>query len=508
MGENFTRFKRRIFGFRLFKSISGGLSLGFLLSGLLIFLQKIEFIDINPIISGTIGFLSAAALGCGLFFMLRISDEKLARILDSELSLDERVETMLQYRAEESAMYRLQRRDAEARLGAVSTKILKPRRIWIYALLLVSTLGAFVFSLVYAAPVEEEPPVIEEEFRITEMQIKATEQLISSVSASQMRSPYRENTVTALTEMLSALKVTETVREKDLTVTAAMEKILKEVDASSGAVELIGALWTTGNEQAQELALVINYYDWPSLDEWTRFEKGLADFRSTFSHPDATDEGSDENEIKTETEKLLLDCSSKISGAIAASKIPPEDALALTLATLALAEEKDADGTRLYGLQKLSSLVSVNGYASVIRELESTVEAVKGELFDALSVHKENTETGENAIIKIGSIFNCKIPKFKRPSFSELEGDSAGGEEEGGGGMGGIGSGTEYGSDDLVLDPYTNTYVEYGVILERYYALMFSGLESGEYSDAQKEAMEKYFAILYGGFEKGEENDE
>ena len=68
-----------------------------------------------------------------------------------------------------------------------------------------------------------------------------------------------------------------------------------------------------------------------------------------------------------------------------------------------------------------------------------------------------------------------------------------------------IGSGAVYGSDDLLLDPITNTYVEYGTILDKYYALMFGKVEEGNYTEQEKEAMEKYFAILYGGFdEEGE----
>ena len=474
----------------------------------MIFLQKIEVVKLNPIIAGVIGLLAALLLGCGLFFLLRTSDERLARILDSELSLDERVETMLQYSEKNDAIHRLQREDAEAHLGAASAKIIKPKRIWIYIAALVLGLGAFVFSLVYSVPVVEEPPVIEEKFSITELQIKATEQLIANVAKSNMDSPYRENTVTLLTEMLNTLKVAETVREKDAAVTAAMGKILKEVDDSSAAVELINALWTTGSEQAEELALALNYYAWPTVDEWIRFEKALSDFRLTFVHPDAMAESPDENKIKTETELVLLDCSSGISAALAASKILPDDHLSLLLARLALADEENADGTRFYGLQKLSTLVSLNGYDFVQRELESTLESVKGELFESLSSHKENTDVGESAIREIGRIFGCKIPKFKRPSFAETGDNSSASDDEHGGGGGGIGTGSEYGSDDLVLDPYTNTYVEYGVILERYYALMFSGLESGNYTEAEKEAMEKYFAILYGGFEKGEETNE
>ena len=140
------------------------------------------------------------------------------------------------------------------------------------------------------------------------------------------------------------------------------------------------------------------------------------------------------------------------------------------------------------------------------RELDATIGALSGDLFAALSMHKENTDVGEYAAKRVAQIFGLEAPKFERPAFVKVEGggSSTGSDEENKGGGGAIGSGTEYGSDDLVLDPYTNTYVEYGVIIERYYALMFGGLENGGYTEAEKDAMEKYFAILYGGFEKGE----
>ena len=155
---------------------------------------------------------------------------------------------------------------------------------------------------------------------------------------------------------------------------------------------------------------------------------------------------------------------------------------------------------------KLSELLLAAGYEAFEREIDATVLALSADIFSAISGHRVNTETGESAVKKIGSIFDVDPIKFERPSFVEISGGDQGGDEDNAGGTGGIGSGTEYGSDDLVLDPYTNTYVEYGVIIERYYALMFGTLQSGAYSEAEKEAMQKYFDILYGGFEKGEEN--
>ena len=71
---------------------------------------------------------------------------------------------------------------------------------------------------------------------------------------------------------------------------------------------------------------------------------------------------------------------------------------------------------------------------------------------------------------------------------------------------GGVGEGVQYGSNDLVLDPITGKYVEYGTLLDKYYAVVFEKLQNGSYSDEQKKMIENYFALLYGGIKKEEGN--
>ena len=63
-------------------------------------------------------------------------------------------------------------------------------------------------------------------------------------------------------------------------------------------------------------------------------------------------------------------------------------------------------------------------------------------------------------------------------------------------------------SDDLIYDPYTNTYLPYGEVLDRYYALMLGSVENGNHTETERLALLKYFSILYGGFEEGENSDE
>ena len=506
MGENFIKFKNKAFKIRLFKSISPALALGFFVAGILMLLAELELIGERKLLYSGIGVAAALVLGGVLFLLFRLSDIELARRLDSELSLAERVETMLEFSAEESAIHRLQREDANERLASISPKFLKIKCLWIHITALVLGAAMLVTSFVYTKPEPPAPPVIEEEFKITEIQIKAMNELISSVAASEMASPYRENTVSVLSALLETLKATETVRAKNEAVNTAMKTILLETDNSSAAVELMNALWEADRPEIKSLAKAINYYDWPKLDEWDKFTSEVMEFRAAFVNSSYVSQASEDDKINAETELAFLKASTAIVQSLTASQISETDALTLVLTRLALAEEENGDGTRVYGLKKLSALVVSLGYTSVQRELDSTVGILSGDLFAALSAHKVNTDTGENAIKKLGSIFDCVPVRFERPAFIEASGGGGSSSDDEGSGGGGIGSGTEYGSDDLVLDPYTNTYVEYGVIIKRYYKLMFGGLQNGAYTEDEKDAMEKYFAILYGGFDKGEEN--
>ena len=112
------------------------------------------------------------------------------------------------------------------------------------------------------------------------------------------------------------------------------------------------------------------------------------------------------------------------------------------------------------------------------------------------------------AVERIAAIMNTPLPSLERPRFSDGTSGGGGSSDEETGGGGAISGGTEYGSDDLVYDPYTNSYVPYGEVLDRYYALIIGGIENGNHTEEERAALMKYFSILYGGFEEGEENNE
>ena len=510
MGEKFLRFRRRAELFRLLRALLVGLGVGMLTAGFLNLLLRLELVALSPALPFLIGGASALTVALILFLVLRLDSGGLARMLDYELALDERIETMHQYKDEDSALLRLQREDAEAVLSGIPTSKLRFKRLWLY--LLVFSLGAAMLATSFLFKKEEEPPEIipEAVFELSGFQEKALLDLALEVEASEMQEPYRANTVTLIRGLVEALKATDTVKEKDAAVSLTMSKILSEVDASSYAVELISALYATSHAPLRELALALNYYEWPRIDEQDKFNSEMKKLRASLTYIPETDAAPAEaaDPAVEALSKLLTDSSGGIVGVLEMLNIPDTDPLYKVLLRLATAAEDNADGTRVYGFARLASLLSALGYEPTQREIDATLTALSGEIYAALLINRENTSTGEMAVERIAAIMNTPLPSFERPRFSDGTSGGGGSSDEESGGGGAISGGTEYGSDDLIYDPYTDSYVPYGEVLDRYYALIIGSIENGNHTEEERAALMKYFSILYGGFEEGEENNE
>jgi hypothetical protein len=196
---------------------------------------------------------------------------------------------------------------------------------------------------------------------------------------------------------------------------------------------------------------------------------------------------------------LITSDSSAIPVALVKSGIASTDALYAAVTSYVFTNPSAAGAYA--GLSDLSMLMPGVPYAALQAELDNTFSALTPVIYSAIEQNKANTDTGEYAVERICILFEHAFPTFKRPVLRDSSTQTGGGDEGSGGSMGGIGTGTVYGSDDLVLDPFTDKYVEYGTILDKYYSLMFGKTEDGDYTEEEIAALKKYFEILYGGFE-------
>jgi hypothetical protein len=310
--------------------------------------------------------------------------------------------------------------------------------------------------------------------------------------------------------MLDELKAATTEKERDSALDKAVNAIFDETDNSSNAVEILNELWKTNTDGAKKLAKALNYYDWPKIDEWEKFVAKMTEFRGAFNLTLNEEAENPEAERLTQTKMLFALVSENIITALNKSGADENSEIYIQLMRLAKSNEINEEfGTRVYGLFTLYEKIEEMGYKDTQREFDATLTALNNEFYRVMSQHAINTNTGEYAMTRISSLFGYTLPKFKRPSLVDMSTDDSGGSEgDDSGASGGIGDGTVYGSDDLVYDPYTNTYVEYGTILDKYYALMFGKLQNGTFTDEEKIAMEKYFDILYSGFDESKTENE
>ncbi len=498
MSEHFLRFKRRILIITIIKSAAVALSLGMLATALLLLLTTHGAIAIAPYFSFIVGGALLLISGAFAYFLLKRSDGQTARELDEHYSLDERVRTMLEYRDASGAIYELQREDTERKLSELKPAGFGTRRLWIY--ITAAALSAVLLTTsVILIPEEQSSSPSDVPFSITKLQLIAMEELIAYVDGSDMQSPYKEGVTLALTELLAELKLADTVAERDAALKVAVDEIYSQTDSSSSAVEIINALAVGGSASVKSLANALNHYTWTRGNEWNSFTNRMTAFRETFVHADAGSDAADGQAMLDETKEMLSEASEIILSALVRSQADSEDILYIALLNFV---QREGGTDEPCGIGTLADKGGEMSYAELQQQIDAIFIKDNLELSRALDILSTNTTVGEYAMTRLSELFDYKLPTMKRPETmsTSSSGSGSGGDNENSGGNGAIGGGTEYGSDDLVLDPFTGEYVEYGEIFNRYYTIIFNKLQGDGYTDEEKDALEKYFDILYGGF--------
>ncbi len=504
MGEKFLKIKREKRRVRVLKSLLYGGSVGLLCAGLFLLLSKTKMLSPSPIFSIPVG-LAAGILACfAFYFLFRKSDLALAKELDRQFGLDERVETMLAYQAEEGVLPALQREDAERALAALPVKKIAPRRWWLSALSV--SLGAAMLLSAILVPNQrnQTPPEKVIPFALSALQRAGMQGLIQDVKTSQMQEPYRGEISTELEELLETLEGTQTQTAMQSALGESMAYILATTCASSATAEIANALWETDDDYAKALARVIDTSRWQE-PSWGDYAEKYALFRALYAHTAVEGEPTpDEQTLHLALKWKLENSAMKMAGALQNSAIEAGDALYTAIDNLLYRNYDDETGPVL-GLSALAEYMTEISYAEAEGSLSRGFDAAAEDIYAAVSVQKINTNVGEGAMVKLSNLFLVPLPAFERPTLLESgSGSDSDGKEDGNGGGngGGVGGGAAYGSDDYVLDPSTGEYVKYGELLAKYYALMSAKLENGSYTDAQKEAIKKYFDLLYSGLNK------
>lgn len=483
MRSGYKKFKNKLYRGVFAKSFLCSAGLALTAAAVVLMLGKLNLIEDNLrlaafVLLGTfvLSFIIAYAV-------MAPGAKRAARMVDGELRLGEKAETMHTFRRQRGAMVELQRKETEKLLRKLPLDWYSVKRLWLYAVFFLLSLALCSFAYVapdMPTPPPEEPP--EEAFELSEWQRIALENLIDYVEDSELRDTHKAATADELRSLLDVLKVTKTKREMKAHVVGAIVDINTVIDTASSYDEIADMLEGGTAAGIRELSSAIGTPEQPAPEE------SFTALREVFS--------ADKNELYS----ILLGFGGEVG---------------LCLTRLSLEDDPLSDS--LDGLSdgvfRIIDDISSYDNAGIQSAIDTVFSSFRLSLTAALEEMKTVGEVGAYTVGRLMEIFGItaddlppEVEEIIPDTPTEDGGEDPGDNEESNGDSGGFGSGDAvYGSDDTIYYPDEERYAIYGEVINEYYAKITEKILSGELSEELVASLEKYFESLYDGSAKEEE---
>ena len=484
MTPTFEKLKKGYFTIALIKTLAILVTAMLLTVGGIVVGTKLAEVEFSMIYAILIG-VGVGLISGGLAFLcLHKKAKALAKRLDNEYELHEKVQTMLEYQDSGKEMMLLQRQNAETQLKAKTGGKAKLGKIWINAVSVALAFGVFLTGVVLPATQNTDTANAEERYTFSNWQYSSMQELIAYVDESPMHANLKPTTKAELVRLLGEVCVyDETTQEvtTDLTKTETLEKVKESIEYLDDLVEgyntykaLYNSLTTTNS------ALVVDFANTLRLLE---VGEPMSDLREKMED----EEEGDRSKVLVVVEGFV----DEVNACFSLVEVPATDELATAsknfMTALKTAANKTTTGTaeQKYMAQQVA--------------LDSAFELNKGALDASLVQQAENRTSFDYIIAELVKIFEISNPP---PTGGEslasinLTDDDMSMEESGGAaGEGGI----IFGSNEKVYYPDEQKQVEYGDIFIEYDGKKDEVLKEQNVEDEKlKEIIEKYVDLLYG----------
>lgn len=481
MNKGFLKFKRRMWYRAAIKGVIAGVSLGALVSAAYATYQKLNAIEPELVVCALLG--AAVAVGVGFIVLLlsRPTSRRLARRIDKDLALGEKVQTMLAFKKSDDTIAVLQREDADRRLREASAGKVKERHWWKHILspLLASAMVAVAcmtpLKVIEPPPLPEEPP-----YDATDWQLKALDELIENVKKSEMEASPKGLVVQRLEGLRDVIESIDKQDDMKETVIATISYINKVADDANSNAEIADAMEKSKSASLGQLFEAVRTLNGVSA------EKDLKAIRETL--------------VGTELDSLLEALTEDIDGVLSESKISSTDKLYEAF--------DDLSASLKPVREKIGSYTSANIQSDIDSAFASAYKSVNS----ALLVQYSNDDVAYSTVVRLMEIFGItkdELPKEDVPmrdsdlgSDEEQKEDDEKAENDGGLGSGEI----IYGSDDMIYDPDKGEYVVYGTVINDYYPKVVEKMFDSGIPEELEEFVLDYFATLFNG-SANEENE-
>ena len=471
MSEEFYRFKKKIFISLLIKCIIIAFSTSLLVfSGILIY-NKIKTIDYNLwllIIIAMIIFIVITGL---LFIIFKPSDYKVAKYIDNNLGLDEKVQTMVEYIKEDSFMIRLQRESTNKILNETPIKKLTIK----YGLMLFIFLGVACAISVTAISIpnsEDEiiidPPITDPDYEADNWTLQALQDLIKYVKEKDFNESLKNHYVKELENLVVKIQDAEKESQMKDLVYSMIDDFELQLDIINTNNEVFSILRTSEDSKIVDLGTKINLLEIDNVDKLIGGLVGLIN-------------GSKE---------AIIELDYEFGQILKKSNLNQDDELYIELVKLC---------------DMINSCREV-GDAEVNNAVLVAINNQKPNIIAVLDKQFVNKETTEYVISVLKIIFELRDENDSDISDDEnqenntkLPGeddDDDNKDEENA--SGGYGSGEIlFGSDDAFFDPEEGVVI-YGDVVTKYYGAIIGKFDEGNLSEEAREIFSQYYSLLLG----------
>ncbi len=463
MGKHFSAVKKKTRFAALVNSLLLAVGVGLVTVAALLLIFKLLVLPLLPwyYLSGVI---TALAAGSASYIILMPSDSRLAKRLDEEHSLDEKVRTMVEFSADESPFARLQREDADEKLGNVKFSPWRKKQ-WISALLVFSI---SVISLTGAilVPTRAEPG----EGTISDFDkawiLADLADIISIVEGSLILDELKTESLDELNSLVDVVNESDYMSEMKKKAIDVIISINSSLIYYNGIVTVGTQLRSSLNGDISELGEYLE-----STDSVKASAK-LRDYAGQASSGDA------------ELAYLIADefSAALISGGVARETDAYRMASSFSEAIRGGADIDAAFSSLILNLT--TELILENMNKMVI----STVTTRLADLFGIIDEDLKGEEGAPDIELR---------PPVDTDGSDDTLPDDDDNQDKPNTGAPGTGN-VIYGSNDKIYDPNSNEYVTYGELLAEYNARANEKLREGDMPPELIKFAEKYFAVLSG----------
>lgn len=483
MNDDFKKFKRKIIAHTIIESAVYGIVAGLIVVAAMLLPLTLTEVTVNVgiyIVAGVGIFLIVGAL---TFFLQFPTDKRIALRLDNELSLNEKVQTMVAFRRSEEPMAVIQRADASSRLSAAGTKTIKFKKAWQCSVASVVAVGLFAGALSVAILNTDYEPAD----AVSDWTLVRLRNLISTVESSSLDEEPKTITLNELNNILDAVYDEETQTATLLTHSERVELVTGAIVRIDSAIDAVISAEVIGTSLYEMSADEI-------LSEMGIHMRALSSGTCYSSFQTLSNVFTDENfETSADVATSLSTYSSRIIISLSASKISQDDVLYSYLSGLAdeLAEAAtltSADGD----VKSLMLETASNAILSYAVSVRSEVLSQYSDRQLGLSVIYELQdifEISDDEMPDIGEVYEDVIPGSSNNSSSDDDSD--------GSSSGGAGKGESlYGSDSLIYDYRTGEQVEYGEVFDTYNSIIMSLINEGAIDEKYVDMITQYLQAL------------